>query len=202
MKKKKIKQTEEEKIAQKELSIEATAYHEAGHAAIAFILGQKFKKITIDKKKCKKGIRGMLEKYPRKPKDLSKTSCYKILQDLEPEILVSMAGHYAHRRYDPESANLYYSDEDMDYAIDLIHMVVIGRVSEFRISSTPDKLKDLIMKLQELYLHKLQDEIEILLSSPIVWKMVESIANALLHKKTLIWSEVICIIATQKTPDE
>lgn len=202
MKNKKTELNEEEKIAWKETSIEATAYHEAGHAAIAFMLGQKFKKISIDKKECQKGMRGMLEKYPRKPKDLSKYPYYKILQDLEPEILVSMAGHYAHRRYDPKSANPIYSDEDIDYAMGLIQMIVIGRVSEFRILTTPDKLDELSIKLQELYLHKLQDEIEILLGSPIVWEMAESIAKALLNKKTLNRIEVIRIIATQKTPDE
>jgi ATP-dependent Zn protease len=175
--------------------LDAIAYHEAGHAVIAFTLGRKFKKVTID------NGHGELEGYQRKTKDLFGQPYYKTLKNFEPDILISLAGHFAHRRYDPKSVDIENSNEDMDIAITLNRMITISRVCDIGKSITSDNIDDLSKKLVNVYLRKSQDEIEILLNSPAVWGMVESVARALLEKKTLLWRDVKDIIDSKGSPN-
>lgn len=183
----------------KDCSLETTAYHEAGHTAIAYIFGGKFKKVTIDKKECRKGMRGGCERYPKKPKDLSVYSYHRVCKYLEPEILISLAGYFAHKRYDPQSADPEYSSDDFEYVIDLIRKIVFSRIREIKILYILDENRnseELFIKMEDLYLKKFCNETEILLESPAVWKLVELIARALLDKNTLSGKEIADLIGT------
>jgi hypothetical protein len=199
-------QMADKKVSQR-VNLEATAYHEAGHAVIAYMMRQGFELVTIDPNECPdpQVAAGGFAVY-RPPmlteNDISKAtstgtpfSLYYLARiHFEPFILVMLAGRYAQRRCNPRSVREGHSKEDMIIAKTCIGIIVLFHLKDmFKFNESQD-LEYIFKKMHTTYLKWLCNEIEIILEHPVVWKWVELVANALLEQKTLSSSAVIDII--------
>lgn len=97
--------------------LHATAYHEAGHAVARFLLGLPFKNVTVIPTE---DYLGHVKPYslPKSFKPDIDLGNLKIRLRLEKEIMASLAGHAAERRFSGRR-NFSGSDHDYRYVVDL-----------------------------------------------------------------------------------
>jgi hypothetical protein len=154
--------------------LEATAYHEAGHAVAHVLLQVPFRKATI-----REGddYLGRVEGYK-----LGKTFLEKIetgdlsLRDedrIRRIVITLLAGHEAEQRFTGRK-NSVGAASDHSSVVDFL----------FRVYSP---------KATEAYMTFLEIRTEEELNAPGVWKGLQTVAAALLDKKTLTATEIACI---------
>jgi ATP-dependent Zn protease len=151
----------------KTASLRATAYHEAGHAVMAWILGVKIRSATIAPER-EAGIAGsvshekvLIGKFPEAiDSDRQRIRAEKL-------IMVSLAGPIAQVLYNPRSFRRYHAGFDWDRALDLSTMCTES------ISTT------------ERHIEYLEARTKDHLRNPEKWKLVKKLADELLATRTV-----------------
>ncbi len=158
-------------------TLEATAYHEAGHAVAAHLLHTGLRSVTIVPNKAEdtagETLTGLGGRFKGQP-DVEITPA--IRDWLERRIRVSMAGDIAQRRYSPRSRRAWHGQADRQHAVNLASYVTGGG------------------KALELYLGWLPESTVNLLALPHVWTVVEAVADALLEHRTLGRKRLLSVI--------
>lgn len=99
---------------------EASAYHEAGHAVMAFLLGHRITSVTIKPGVTAEGesYSGMVYSRPRGRIDFDvSTPAMRI--KVENMIMVTLAGDVAQRRFNPRSSRNWHASADRSAAADM-----------------------------------------------------------------------------------
>ncbi len=167
-----------------ELDLQATAYHEAGHAVVAWWLGVGIRRATIIPDKSDNS-RGHVLNHSLRP------STYEGIELADPfdtsrlraekRVMVSMAGEMAQRRFNPHSVRFYHASSDREYIIGVLERYAIWR----------DGIRDTRPH------HKLlQGWTEMILSR--LWYVVETVANALLERRTLSGKDLRAVMLKAK----
>ncbi len=159
--------------------LNATAYHEAGHALVAWRLDVKVRSATIIPDK-QAGTDG----HVRHEKLLLGKSSETIESDrqrirIEKLIMVCLAGQIAQTMYNPRSVRRYHASFDHRQALDLSLMCTHS-------DST-----------SELHLTYLEARTKDLLENPGMPELLEVIATELLAKKTLTGSEIAMLCTSR-----
>ena|SRR5688572_8084672 len=141
--------------------IEATAYHEAGHAVAAFVTGLPVRIVRVS---TDGGLVNHSSGFHRVPADTMKYDRPSLFRDrVERLIIVSMAGAEAQRIFSPKSWRRYHSLWDMDKAIDLLFHLAPGGGEEL-----------------DVYFRLLQIRTKNLLHQQ--WRGVKALAGALIER--------------------
>ncbi len=157
----------------------ATAFHEAGHAVIAYLEGVKFRYVTVNPGEDFAGM-VRLHKVPQSV-ELGEWTPWARHQ-AEARIMLSLAGGYAAAQVFPRSHSSRLSDADW-YLIDCC-------LGEYGGSNTDER---------NAYFRWLEIRTRNKVRFRLVWPLIESVADALMERKTLKCSEVGEIIRqTQK----
>ena len=150
------------------ITLKATAYHEAGHAVVALLLGSKVRKITIapEQEARDAGTVGYITRTPLTRNsiewDLSGPNRWRVEKDVE----CLLAGEIAQRQFAPHSVRRYHGSADRHAAVNLLSYI-----------SGPDTL--------HLYYKLLSRWTSNLLCNSFNWKIVQSLATTLLDEGTM-----------------
>jgi hypothetical protein len=151
----------------KKSTLWATAYHEAGHAVAAMAYGKGIRRqgATIVPAKGELGSVWMLKHIPGDPSVDLLTPRMRVR--IEEDIIVSLAGGAAQRKFRPSSVRSYHARSDREAAIDLL-MYIVGDERELK-----------------AYWRLLMVRTENFVRLPFRWMQIEAIAKALMEKKAL-----------------
>ena len=150
--------------------IERTAYHEAGHATASFVLGVKFRLVTIVPDEESETLGRMLGRPFRIKPDIELTARGEQIIREECTILLSGAiaeKHYS-RRYSHTTANSDYSKA--------------AQLASYMCGSTAEVLA---------YLKWIWTAAENRIHAPHNWPMVCALAQTLLESKTLLYNPAV-----------
>jgi len=152
----------------------ATAYHEAGHAVACYYLGVKVKSATVVPDK-DKGTHGHVryEKMFRGLDPEIDLSGRARLQ-MERNIIISLAGAAAQRRYSKQSWRHYHGASDFDAVADLALRIGGDSDGANKFLDWLDHRTDQLVKTR--------------------WQDIECVARALLERKTMKGSEIVEVI--------
>ena len=145
-----------------------TAFHEAGHAIVAFKLNIRLKKVSIVGGEGYRGSvwhSGFIGGRP----DVETTD--KMVCSAERQVMVSLAGLESQRRYRKSSVRNYHGHSDYQSAFNML----------FRFSSRPEEVK--------LWLKLLQIRTRNIVESPMWWPVIEGFAALLLEKRSMTGPE-------------
>ena len=153
----------------------ATAYHEAGHAVVAYYLGQKIgrKGVTIVPDANFDGQVSLPVSSRGRP-DIERTGRMRLLA--KKHAVVSLSGIEAQRRYRPSSVRNYHASQDYRNAADII---------EYFCESSEEL---------DPYLRLLHIRAKALIQSPAIWGSVERVAAALLERNRLTGADLRSLI--------
>lgn len=156
-----MKPQAEETVDQSNLELKATAYHEAGHAVMANLLGRMVEKVTIVPGQMHSGVSRLgackIQKSRRKSSK----------DPMEDDVLILLAGMVAESRVTGEYC-LHGASQDLVLVQELL---TLNRATNER-------------QLQRLA-KRMVDKTENFLSSAEPTKAIELIANELLEKETI-----------------
>jgi hypothetical protein len=151
----------------------ATAYHEAGHAAAAWLLNIRLRKVTIVPEGDALGY--VLRRGIAFPKRVRETLECGAISDrdkawaqfiAERHAVICLAGNEAQKRFNPRSVRRAHSQSDCDSALNgLLYM------------EGPDTM--------HLYWRILTIRAKCLLNRPGIWDAVKALAEALMQQKTM-----------------
>jgi len=94
------------------LPTKATAYHEAGHAVVAHVLGQGIKRITVVPNKSQNYVGCVFFAKQPSVKGIDRDPSSKITRAAQERIMVSLAGLCAQRLFNPRTCRSFHGDED------------------------------------------------------------------------------------------
>jgi len=154
-------------------ALAATAYHEAGHAFMAWRVGSRVKRITVAPTTDTSGH--VVYSNPLRGISLEWDDSDRARMRIERAIKVCLAGLTAQRIYNPRSWRRYHGTSDHDLAIDLA-LRMWGREEQ-----------------ASLYLRLLENSVRHDLS--LWWHVVEALAATLIEKQLLDASQVREIFA-------
>lgn len=142
----------------------STAYHEAGHAAVAIKLGVRVKRLSIISSD---GAMGQVQHSPYLTGiDPAYDASAKAQRRMENLVLVCLAGPGAQRKHNAKGYRKYHGEGDYDTALDLL----------WRMSGSGEAVA-VYLKLMEI---RARD----MVAGPLVWAGIEGIAKAaLVHRK-------------------
>jgi hypothetical protein len=161
-------------------SIETTAYHEAGHAVASFYLQKNFRYATIIPGD---GYGGMVKSYsPRFIKYFEGWSFERQRTFAERQIISSIAGYTAQRKFCPQSIRRYQASSDEEHQNNCFNYICSFNVRE----------GDAYWKWLEIRTENLIE---------FHWKDVKAVAEALLERETLTYEEVYEIIRGHTMPE-
>jgi hypothetical protein len=152
-------------------TLEATAYHEAGHAVAALQLrvGIGRRGVSLVPNEDWSGFVHTLKGFSGRP-DIERTGQMRL--GAENRAIVLFAGEAAQRRFRPMSVRRHHAAYDRRHAIDLMNYFV-GSTREL-----------------EAYLEWLRIRTEAFVASPFNWTLIGAVAAALLTRKRLNADEV------------
>ena len=161
-----------------------TAYHEAGHAVVAFHLdiGIRRKGVTIvpDHDEGNLGCCWTKLGFRGRP-DVEITNTMHVL--LERRIVVFLAGEHAQRKYRLSSVRSYHADSDRRNAVDLLSYLV------------PDVTGEEFRLHYKLLSLRAKNMVEVR------WPQIVAVANLLVERKTLTPDEVRKVIVYGTDPN-
>jgi len=152
---------------------EASAYHEAGHAVVAVLLGIRLGKegASIIPECDTEGWVHLRKGFSGNPKY---DNNIKVRDGLETRVMISLAGETAQRRFWPSSVRSYEGMSDRHHAVNELSYL----------TSSPEEL--------EPYLRWLDIRVNRMIACH--WKQTTTVANALLEKKRLSAKEVLALV--------
>jgi ATP-dependent Zn protease len=147
-----------------------TAYHEAGHAVVAFFMRHRIEFATI---KPTAEYQGLVKSKPRGKLDLdSATPAMRI--KLEDVLIMLLAGDIAQRRFAPRSSRNWQTTEDRQTAADLaLSICGTGESATAYIAWLTIRARDIVHGR---------------------WSLVERVANALLERETISGEDIRTLI--------
>ncbi len=152
----------------------STAYHEAAHAVARHCLGIKIKKVTIvPHDDCLGSVSGP-SATGKHQLDVDNSNQARL--KAERDVMVSLAGGIAQRKFSPKNFRHDHCSQDLHQAMDIL--------SYF--AGSHDELN--------AYHSYLSKRTENLLSKPMVWTMIQAVAKELLFRQTLTGAQVKEII--------
>jgi hypothetical protein len=145
---------------------QATAYHEAGHAVMAFKLGITFGRrgVSID---ADERSEGRFWHSGRIGGDPTVQMTDRMYCNIERQVMVCLAGINSQRRYRKSSVRRYHANSDYEQAIDLL----------FHAAGTTEEVN----LWHKLLLCRVKSVVE----SPMWWFVIGELASALLQKRRL-----------------
>jgi hypothetical protein len=153
----------------------STAFHEAGHAVIAWSLGLKVHSATIVPAP---GIHGGVEHAnPLRGIHLDYDGSDRARRRAEIAIIVCLAGPVAQQRYKPRSWRSYHGQYDHSQAADLA--LSLNGSDE----ATNAHLKYLAIVARDMV--------------AALWPLIERVAGALIERRTLTAAEIATVLATE-----
>jgi hypothetical protein len=159
-------------------SMKAAAYHEAGHAVVAFLLSLRFKYVTIVRDEVSLG---RLEpwRFPNwfRPDDIDFIYFTRGRRKIEAHIRISFAGSIAQRKFKGRAPRRIASRDDAS-AVDMACRVCGS------------------MKAAEHFVNWLYEETVRMLDQPFNWRFVEAVAAELLEHKRLTEQQVRAVFET------
>jgi hypothetical protein len=158
-------------------AIEATAYHEAGHAVASWRLGIAIGRtgVTIVPDQTAGSLGSSASRqYVNRDIELDCSDRNRIRA--ERKVQVCLAGEVAQRRHDPRSVRRYHAKSDRRAAISLLTYFATER------------------KELEAWFNLLHIRTENLLSNPDIWRAVERLAVALIERRTILGKDATEII--------
>jgi hypothetical protein len=149
-------------------SLEVAAYHEAGHAVVALLMGRPVHKITIapEQKAREAGVAGYVKHAWATRASIEWDADGSNRWRVEKDVQVLLAGEIAQRRFAPRSIREDHGVSDRRSAMDLLS----------RVSGS---------KTLPLYYKMLSIWTEDLLRLPFNWEVVRSLAETLLDERTM-----------------
>jgi hypothetical protein len=153
------------------MGLEATAYHEAGHAVAHHVLGFNIRAVTIvPSKDCAGKVSGKLGVKPRilEYGNPSRATVAK----WHDKAITLLAGAEAQRRFKPHSIRRYMASSDRGAVVDILS----------RLHPEEEELNAVIKYLEARTRN--------LVGNPIRWGQIEDLAGALVAKRTLTGQEV------------
>ena len=155
-------------------ALESIAYHEAGHAVVAWRVGVEAKSLSIISEPGSKG------RYIHKPYFTDITPEYdtspRAERRLKNMVLVCFAGEIAQRRFNSGEWRDYHGERDFDQAVDLLNYL----------AGSED---DLQAHINAIHLQAQQ-----MVEDPSVWLCIGALAAALLEHGELSGTETVRII--------
>jgi ATP-dependent Zn protease len=94
------------------LPTKATAYHEAGHAVVAHVLGQRIKRITVVPNKSQNYVGCVFFAKQPSVKGIDRDPSSKITRAAQERIMVSLAGLCAQNLFNPRTCRSFHGDKD------------------------------------------------------------------------------------------
>ena len=155
------------------LSTRATAYHEAGHAIAAHVLGRQIKRMTIVPNKSENYAGCVFFGKQPSVKGIDTDPSPKIRRAAEQRILVSLAGLCAQRLFNPRTCRSFHGHEDFK-----VILLYVGHL--MRENETEPFLKWMEVRTENI----LRDN----------WKAVEVLADELIRRRELTGQEAHQII--------
>ncbi len=164
--------------------LEATAYHEAGHAVVSWWLGVGIRRATIIPNTANNSL-GHVLNHPLGQSTLEGMEFAELFASsrlrAEKLVMVAMAGEMAQRRYDSRSVRSYHASSDREQIV-----TVLERYAVYH-----DGIID-VRPHQKL----LQGWTEMILNR--LWYVVETVARALLERHTLSGKELRAVMLDAK----
>ncbi len=143
-----------------------TAYHEAGHAAMIFLLGKRFKSVTI-KPSGKAGNLGTLFQHRRPSIYYQKLSYNKLVN----ECMVGLSGQVSDEIYSRRKLGVVKSGASQDYQ----------NIAEWIFEYMGEEEAKLFLKWIKLRTRNILTN---------HWNLVKNIAEELLKRETLVYEDV------------
>lgn len=169
---------------------EAVAYHEAGHAVVAFWLWLRPRHASIIPKEGSEGhvLERMLGKRTRLQIEFADRFHTSRLQ-AEKRVMVAMAGVLAQRRFNPRSVRRYHGQSDREAVVEFLSQYAPWRTGKLSVRG-PNGKKVTVRQWQDMSSHEklLSDWTKDLLD--LRWYSVEAVAKALLEKKQLSYEDI------------
>jgi len=160
------------------LTLQCTAYHEAGHHAMKWHFGMSLGAVTIKPDNANNTLGSSAHTHqPIKNNTIQKLLDYedptpRQIQRIERMVMVCLAGREAERIFMPKKKGLCGASEDYAQAQSTLRILVDEASRQF-----PIYWKLLLVRTQEI------------LSTPMVWTAVKGLARALLERETLSGKE-------------
>jgi hypothetical protein len=155
------------------ITLESTAYHEAGHMVAAFHLGVPIRQATIVPGD---GYLGKVKHQPLFPPiEIEAGDTRRIEAKISKRIIICLAGPAAQRRHRRSSWRLWHGKGDYETAADLAQTL----------NSGDEKATDAYLKWLSLRAERLIDH---------DWPLVTACAERLMSRKTLSRREVLQVI--------
>jgi hypothetical protein len=161
------------KLKQNNLAIQATAYHEAGHAVAAYRLGVSLRQVSIEPDESSAG-------HVKHQRLLDKTVAYdrsdRNRMRVERLVIVCLAGLEAQRKFNARTVRHFHAHSDYQSAV--------GAVERFTTSNEET----------QAYINYLLARTRSLLAEPGGWEEIIGLATALLERQRLTGKEAVRII--------
>ncbi|MEJ0068308.1 MAG: hypothetical protein WDO24_05775 [Pseudomonadota bacterium] len=165
------------------LAREATAYHEAGHAMMAFLEDVRVKRISIKPNAESTGRVLHAEVMRRSDSDMvrygageSVAKGWRARLRIESLVRICLAGPIAQRTFNPRTWRAHHGASDHDLAIRALELL----------ASSDRQIK--------AYQHLLVVQVEEAVMMPMRWSCVQALAAALLENEELVCDEAVSII--------
>ena len=162
-------------------SLEATAYHEAGHAVAAWRLGVGFRKQALSIVPDGDSLGHAKQSNPLFRVDLEFDKSDRARRRAEKAAQISLAGGAAQRRFSARSYRHAHIKSDLHEAVHMLGYFAEG-----------DEL--------EAYLRLIEIRARHMFNRPFVWRCVQALAGALLARKKLSGREIKRIIEATVRP--
>ena len=156
--------TTESKDSEAEDDVMATAYHEAGHAIVAVLLGRPVDKVSVVRNSLRLGVCRM-----------SKRKGAPVQDEMETQALIQFAGLISEAKY---TGRYNWGGAQQD-------LIQIRQLARYRGSSE---------KQMERLQRRWMDKTEYLLSDDNTWSLVERLARELVEHKTLSGRFVVNLV--------
>jgi hypothetical protein len=154
------------RVRRTQANLLATAYHEAGHAVVAFKLGIRLHRdgVTIEDGE---GYSGLCATKPRLQGDISADAPERMKTRAERQVMVFLAGLEAQRKHRVSSVRSYHAHGDYLHAVDYL-------------SPFSESMEEVNAWLRLLMIRTMD-----IMNSEVWWGAIEGLARMLMEKRTL-----------------